>query len=91
MKNFVIIALVLAFGLIAQAQLRTDSTSAAAGLREARKDMEARTERSILEKLEESRLRDERSRRERFESLEFSVVRDPNQVSAQTSNGTSSY
>ena len=90
MKNFVIIALVLAFGLVAQAQLRTDSSSAAAGLREARKDMEARTERTILEKLEESRLRDERNRRERFESLEFSVVRDPNQASVQT-NSVNSY
>jgi hypothetical protein len=80
MKNFVLISLILACGLIANAQLRTDTSSAATGLREARKDMEARTERTILEKLEESRLRDERNRRERFESLEFSVVRDPNQA-----------
>lgn len=90
MKNFVIIALVIVFGLIAQAQLRTDSTSAATGLREARKDMEARTERTILEKLEESRLRDERNRRDRFESLEFSVVRDPNQVQTTPPAATSS-
>lgn len=80
MKNFVLISLVLAFGLIANAQLRTETHSAAEGLRDARKEMESRTERTILEKLEESRLRDERNRRERFESLEFSVVRDPNQA-----------
>lgn len=82
MKNFVIISLVLAFGLIANAQLRTDSASVAAGLRDARKDMEARTERTILEKLEESRLRDERNRRERFETLNFSVVNDGTQTSS---------
>lgn len=82
MKNFVLVSLILVFGLIANAQLRTDSSSAAAGLREARQEMEARTERTVLEKLEESRLQDERNRRERFESLNFSVVRDSSTTSS---------
>ncbi len=44
--------------------------------------MEVRTENQILEKLEAARLEDEKNRRTRFESLNFSVVSDPYQQSA---------
>lgn len=45
--------------------------------RDARKQMEKQTETQILEKLEASRLQDEQNRRQKFESLNFSVVQDP--------------
>ncbi|GEM_PF-2100966 len=70
-----IIASVLA-GTSAQAQLVTSNSAALEGLKEARKQMETKTENQILEKLESARLEDERNRRQQFESLNFSVVND---------------
>ncbi|NUN06656.1 MAG: hypothetical protein HUU57_12950 [Bdellovibrio sp.] len=53
-----------------------NATSSLNAVKEARKDLETRTENQILEKLEASRLQDERNRREKFESLNFSVVNE---------------
>lgn len=61
-----------------QAQLRTSRTTSLESLKESRKQMEARTENQILEKLEAARLEDEKNRRQKFESLNFSVVNDGN-------------
>ena len=78
MKKIVILSLLVGTSA-AHAQLRTTNTSSMEGLRDARKQMEARTESTILEKLESARLEDERNRRAQFESLNFSVVQDQNQ------------
>lgn len=53
------------------------ATSSLDATKEARKQLETRTENQILEKLEAARLQDERNRREKFESLNFSVVNEP--------------
>lgn len=60
----------------AQTQLRTSSTPSLDSLKDSRKQMEARTENQLLEKLEAARLEDERNRRQQFDSLNFSVVND---------------
>lgn len=70
----------------AQAQLRTSRSTSLVNLKDARKQMEARTESQILEKLETARLEDEKNRRQQFESLNFSVVNDgttPSNTSSQ--------
>ena len=77
MKKIVLLSLLVGTSA-AHAQLRTTNTSSMDGLRDARKQMEANTESSLLEKLESARLEDERNRREQFESLNFSVVQDQN-------------
>ncbi|UOF01913.1 hypothetical protein [Bdellovibrio reynosensis] len=75
MNKIILIALVLG-ATTAQAQLVTSNSAALGGLKSARQQMEAQTESTILEKLEESRLRDEANRRQQFETLNFSVVND---------------
>lgn len=75
MKKIVILSVLLGTSA-SQAQLRTAYPSTMEGLRDARKEMETRTENSILERLEAARLEDERARREQFEALNFSVVQD---------------
>lgn len=87
MKKIVLTTVILGTGLLtagADAQLgvaRPTSinrdSSAMEGLKDARKQMEANTESQILEKLEASRLQDEKNRRQRFETLNFNVVADP--------------
>lgn len=86
--NKIILALAFMMGTAAQAQLVTSNSAALDGLKGARKQMEAQTESQILEKLEESRLRDEANRRKQFEGLNFNVVNDgsaqPQDSAAQT-------
>lgn len=77
MKKIILVS-VLA-GTSAQAQLVTSNSAALEGLKDARKQLEVRTENQILEKLEAARLEDERNRRQKFESLNFSVVNDGTQ------------
>ncbi|WP_413568023.1 hypothetical protein ACLWBD_09535 [Bdellovibrio sp. HCB117] len=79
MKKIILVSLLVSTA--AQAQLVTSNAAALEGLKDARKQLEVKTENSILEKLEAARLEDERNRRQQFESLNFSVVND----------GTSSY
>lgn len=76
MKKIILVTLALA-GTSAHAQLVTSNHAALEGIKDARKQLEVKTENSILEKLEAARLQDERNRRERFESLNFSVVNEP--------------
>ncbi|MEN0059003.1 MAG: hypothetical protein AAGB31_09220 [Bdellovibrio sp.] len=89
MKKIALISFLSGLNLVssAQAQLATHST-AVAGLRDARKEMEVQTENQVLEKLEASRLEDERNRRHQFESLNFSVV-DDGSPSSPTLEGSS--
>lgn len=77
MKKIILVS-VLA-GASAQAQLVTSNSAALEGLKDARKQLEVRTENQILEKLEAARLEDERNRRQKFEALNFSVVNDGTQ------------
>lgn len=66
------------------------ATSSLNAVKEARKDLETRTENQILEKLEASRLQDEKNRREKFESLNFSVVNEP-QAQAPVATAPATY
>ncbi|XGC79433.1 hypothetical protein ACES2L_08845 [Bdellovibrio bacteriovorus] len=84
MNKIILTALVFA-ATTAQAQLVTSNSAALSGLKSARQQMEAQTESTILEKLEESRLRDETNRRQQFETLNFSVV---NEGTAPVQNST---
>lgn len=87
MKNITLASfLVTLFTLSAQAQLRDSRSGAMAGLKDARKQMEMNTELTILEKLEAARLADEKNRRQKFESLNFSVVNDGTNNSASSQN-----
>ncbi|KYG61140.1 hypothetical protein AZI85_09300 [Bdellovibrio bacteriovorus] len=74
MKKIILVSLLVSTA--AQAQLVTSNAAALEGLKDARKQLEVKTENSILEKLEAARLEDERNRRQQFESLNFSVVND---------------
>lgn len=69
MKKLVLIVIAFVAG-------SAHATSSLDATKEARKQLETRTENQILEKLEAARLQDERNRREKFESLNFSVVND---------------
>lgn len=85
MPKFTSIALIVTlFALSSQAQLRDSRKSAMEGLKDARKQLEMSTELTLLERLETSRLADEKIRREKFESLSFSVVNDKSVTSAET-------
>lgn len=70
MKKTVLI--LAAFGAVS-----AHATYSLEATKEARKQLEASTENQILEKLEAARLQDEKNRREKFESLNFSVVSEP--------------
>lgn len=77
MKIFALTLITLSFFSVSFAQLRSSHHNTMDGLKDARKQMEAATESTILEKLEEARLQDERNRREKFETLNFNVVNEP--------------
>ncbi|KHD87316.1 MAG: hypothetical protein OM95_14945 [Bdellovibrio sp. ArHS] len=87
MKKIILASLLISTAT--HAQLVTSNAAALEGLKDARKQLEVKTENSILEKLEAARLQDERNRRQQFESLNFSVVNDGassyNQAPATTS------
>ncbi len=78
MKSFIALTVFLAASPAFSQLRRTSGTSTPDYAREARKMAEAQTEITILEKLEESRLNDERNRRVKFESVNFNMVQDPN-------------
>jgi hypothetical protein len=85
MKIFTFISMIVTFLTFpALAQLRDSHSGAMDGLKDARKQLEMNTELTILEKLEASRLADEKIRREKFESLNFSVVNENPTTSAET-------
>lgn len=66
-------------GTYAQAQLRNSQQSTLDSLKDTRKHMENMTELTVLEQLEEARLRDEEKRRQQYEALNFSVIEEPKQ------------
>lgn len=66
-------------GTYAQAQLRNSQQSTLDSLKENRKHMENMTELTLMEQLEEARLRDEEKRRQQYEALNFSVVEEAKQ------------
>ncbi|MGZ3772297.1 MAG: hypothetical protein ACXVCY_00390 [Pseudobdellovibrionaceae bacterium] len=73
---FSVTLFILAANSTSYAQLRASKSSSLEDLKESRKKLEIRTENQILEKLEAARLEDEKNRRSRFETLNFSVVSD---------------
>lgn len=73
----------------AYAQLRSSNYSPVESLKNARKEMEVKTENQILEKLEAARLEDEKNRRAKFESLNFSVVNDGSSSTSGNNNFSS--
>jgi hypothetical protein len=82
MKSFITLAVLLAASTAFAQLRRTGGASTTDYARDARKMAEAQTEVTILEKLEESRLADERNRRAKFESVNFNMVQDPNAAQA---------
>lgn len=70
----------------AYAQMRSSNYSPVDSLKNARKEMEVKTENQILEKLEAARLEDEKNRRAKFESLNFSVVNDGSSSPSENNN-----
>lgn len=75
MKSIVLSLITLA-AFSANAQNLRAHTSGSENLRLARQQMERQTEQTIVEKLEEQRMEDEKRRLRQFESLNFSVVAD---------------
>ncbi|MFS4460034.1 hypothetical protein [Bdellovibrio sp. HCB2-146] len=73
MKSIVLSLITLA-AFSANAQNLRAHTSGSENLRLARQQMERQTEQTIVEKLEEQRMEDEKRRLRQFESLNFSVV-----------------
>lgn len=77
MKKIILIY-ILAAATTATAQTRSMplGSTAVSGLKDARKELEAQTENTILERLEAARLEDEKKRFQEFESLNFSIIED---------------
>ena len=75
MKSIVFASITLA-AVAGNAQNLRAHTSGSENLRLARQQMERQTEQTIVEKLEEQRMEDEKKRLRQFESLNFSVVAD---------------
>jgi len=65
------------------------STIVSRGMKEMRIELEKKTENTILEKLEAQRLEDEKRRMQEFESLNFSVVKQPVEATAVVPTPTS--
>ena len=84
--KFLLLVPALLGSTMASAQLRTTAaTTSTEQMRSARKMMESQTEMTVLEKLEEARMNDERIRREKFETLNFNMVPEHDMQATQNS------